>query len=116
MSDSDNNKPKVNPAPGPKINPPATVAPNPAPFRHALGGVKEEMVQASTVPPVDFKAVLKDLPGNPFVYQRRVAQSFLAPDPKVTVTQNLVNTLSGKPATTNVADQIKDVSSEEESK
>jgi hypothetical protein len=106
----------VNPAPirvpNPIPNPAATVTPSPAPFRHALGGIKETTVAASTVPAVDFKAVLSDLPGNPFIYQRRVAQTILPANPNVVVTQNLVNTISGKPLTTNVADQIKDVSTE----
>jgi len=52
---------------------------------------------------------LKDLPGNPFIYQRRVAQSLLPANAKVVVTQNLVNQMTSKPLNTNVADQIKDV-------
>jgi hypothetical protein len=71
------------------------------------------MVPASTVPAVDLKTVLSDLPGNPFVYQRRVAQSLLSANTNIRVTQNLVNTLSGKPLTTDVNDKIKDVTTEE---
>jgi hypothetical protein len=93
-------------------NPTPTPAPIHAPFRHALGGISEEMVRASTVPPVDFKAVLTDLPGNPFLYQRRVAKDILPPNPNMTVTQNLVNTISGKPLTTNVSEAIEDVTSQ----
>ncbi len=111
--------PKVNlrpsPPPNPVPNPVQVVAPNPAPFRHALGGIRETTVAASTVPPEDFKAVLSDLPGNPFIYQRRVAQTILPPNPNVVVSQNLVNTISGKPLTTDVADKISDVSTEAES-
>jgi len=79
------------------------------PARHPLGGISEKMVRASTVPKVAFSAVLKDLPGNPFIYQRRVAQSLLPANAKVVVTQNLVNQMTSKPLNTNVADQIKDV-------
>ena len=96
----------------PQPIPAPTPAPVAAPFRHALGGVSEEMVRASTVPPVNFKAVLTDLPGNPFIYQRRVAQNILPANPNMVVTQNLVNTLSGKPLATNVSDEIEDVTTQ----
>jgi hypothetical protein len=107
---------KANPQPNPIPNPAANITPSPAPFRHALGGIRETTVAASTVPPVDFKAVLSELPGNPFIYQRRVAQTILPPDPNVIVSQNLVNTISGKPLTNNVAKEIADVTTEDESK
>lgn len=73
------------------------------------------MVGASTVPSVNFKTVLTDLPGNPFIYQRRVAQKILSPNPNITVTEDLVNTFAGKPLTTDVADEIQDVAEDSSS-
>jgi len=95
------------------VNPNPKTASTPAPFRHALGGISGQMVPASTVPALNFKAVLTDLPGNPFIYQRRVAQNILPPNPNIIVTEDLVNTLSSKPLTTDVSDEIDDVSTEE---
>ena len=64
--------------------------------RHPLGGVKEKMIMASAIPKIDFAKVLTDLPGNPFVYQRRVAQNLLAANEKVLATQSLTNQFAGK--------------------
>jgi len=83
--------------------------------QYSLGAVKEEFVLASKIPRLDFAKSLSDLPGNPFVYQRRVNQDILQPDKdiaaQVAVSPNLVNELTGKPPGTTLAVQLKDVTS-----
>ena len=66
--------------------------------RHAMGGITEQMPLASSVRKLNFKKVLAETPGNPFLYQRRVAQKLIPPDPRVVVTRRFVSHLTGKPA------------------
>ncbi len=81
---------------------------NPIP-RHPLGGITEQMTVASATPPIDFKQVLTDQPGNPFVYQRRVAQSLLSANPRMTVGPAFVSQLTRRPATAALTSELKDV-------
>ncbi len=80
--------------------------------KYPLGAVKEELVVASAVPKLDLMKVLSDLPGNPFVYQRRLAQNMLQANKDiaaiVAVHPNLVNEFAGKPLGTNAAEYLKE--------
>jgi len=87
---------------------PKFAGPNPIP-PHPLGGIAEQMTVASATPPIDFKQALTDQPGNPFVYQRRVAQSLLPANPRMTVGPAFVSQLTRQPNTTALTSELKDV-------